>query len=61
MPGIGVTASRVLNMPYSIQGCRPTSVTIHPASTAKNPNGVISTNNFSSHLVSTRFRFLAKI
>src|SRR5256885_7996484 len=41
-PGIGVTASRVRKTPWITHGCRPSSVTIHPASTAMNPSGVAS-------------------
>ena len=40
--GIGVTASRVRSRPEMIHGCRPTSVTTHPASTAMNPIGAPS-------------------
>ncbi len=38
-PGIGVTASDVRRIPFTTQGCRPTSVTIQPASTATSPSG----------------------
>ena len=38
-PGIGVTASAVRKTPCTTHGCRPTSVTVHPASVAMNPNG----------------------
>jgi hypothetical protein len=42
-PGIGVTASAVRSTPWMIQGWRPTSVTVHPASMAMKPKGDPST------------------
>jgi hypothetical protein len=45
MPGMGVNASFVLIIPCRIQGCRPVSVTVQPASTAIKPNGVAKANN----------------
>ena len=36
---MGVTASFVRMTPYTIHGCRPTSVTTQPASSASNPSG----------------------
>ena len=43
-PGIGVTACAVRMSPCTIHGCRPTSVTIHPASVARKPNGATRTS-----------------
>ena len=40
-PGIGVTASEVRMRWSMIHGCRPTSVTTHPASMAMKPNGAV--------------------
>jgi hypothetical protein len=42
-PGIGVTASAVRSTLWTIQGWRPTSVTVHPASIASSPRGEAST------------------
>src|SRR5208283_4655373 len=41
-PGTGVTASAVRIRPWMIQGWRPTSVTVQPASMASIPRGLIS-------------------
>jgi hypothetical protein len=48
-PGIGVRASRVRITPWMIQGWRPTSVTIHPASIASTPSGEASTSAQRNH------------
>ena len=57
MPGIGVTASLVRIMPCIIQGCRPTSVTVHPASTAINPKGVDKINRLRNHFFASQLLF----
>ena len=35
----GETESAVRNSPYTVHGCRPTSVVVQPARTATNPSG----------------------
>ena len=49
-PFIGVTASLVRITPLMIHGCRPTSVTTHPASIAMNPMGQHTAIARNSHL-----------
>ena len=55
MPGIGVTASAVRITPCMIQGWRPTSVTVHPASTAIKPIGVAKANSFKNQAFLNHF------
>ena len=45
IPGkaIGAALFTVRINPYTVNGCRPTSVVVHPASTARNPAGAITT------------------
>ena len=55
-PGIGVTAADVRINPCTTQGCRPTSVTIHPASVATKPNGATSARSSVRCVASGRRR-----
>lgn len=47
-PGAPPTAAAVVSTPCTSQGCRPISVTYHPASTATQPEKVMSTRGRAS-------------